>query len=104
MATPEVYVIGGYQTDFARNWTKENKHFSALMRESVLGALNVCKIEPEEIESAHVGNFAAGLYCMQGHLGAFFTEVPAYGSSRSGVCVGQHRDSRRRCRDRSRSL
>ena len=29
----EVYVLGGYQTDFARNWTKENKHFSALMRE-----------------------------------------------------------------------
>ena len=25
---PEVYVLGGYQTDFARNWTKENKHFS----------------------------------------------------------------------------
>ena len=87
MATPEVYVIGGYQTDFARNWTKENKHFSALMRESVLGALNVCKIEPEEIESAHVGNFAAGLYCMQGHLGAFFTEVhPAF----SGLPTGRH--------------
>ena len=25
MATP-IYVLGGYQTDFARNWTKENKH------------------------------------------------------------------------------
>ena len=36
---PEVYVLGGYQTDFARNWTKENKHFSALMREGVRGAL-----------------------------------------------------------------
>ncbi len=36
-AGSEVYVIGGYQTDFARNWTKENKHFSALMRESVRG-------------------------------------------------------------------
>jgi hypothetical protein len=36
-AGSEVYVLGGYQTDFARNWTKENKHFSALMRESVQG-------------------------------------------------------------------
>ena len=83
----EVYVLGGYQTDFARNWTKENKHFSALMRESVQGALEACQIAPEEVQSAHVGNFAAELYCMQGHLGAFFTEVdPAF----SGVPTGRH--------------
>ncbi|MBK7947898.1 MAG: thiolase domain-containing protein [Deltaproteobacteria bacterium] len=83
----EVYVLGGYQTDFARNWTKENKHFSALMRESVRGALEACQIAPEEIQSAHVGNFAAELYCMQGHLGAFFTEVdPAF----SGLPTGRH--------------
>jgi len=87
MATPEVYVLGGYQTDFARNWTKENKHFSALIREGVLGALQRCEIAPEEIETAHVGNFAAELYCMQGHLGAFFTEVhPAF----SGLPTGRH--------------
>jgi acetyl-CoA C-acetyltransferase len=87
MATPEIYMLGGYQTDFARNWTKERKHFSALMRESVLGALSSCHIDPEEIESAHVGNFAAELYCMQGHLGAFFTEVhPAF----SGLPTGRH--------------
>ena len=91
-AQSEVYVLGGYQTDFARNWTKENKHFSALMREGVLGALEVCDIAPEEIESAHVGNFAAELYCMQGHLGAFFTEVhPAF----SGLPTSRHEPSRR---------
>ncbi|MEE9282244.1 MAG: acetyl-CoA acetyltransferase [Myxococcota bacterium] len=86
-ARSEVYVLGGYQTDFARNWTKEQKHFSALMRESVLGALERCDIAPEEIQSAHVGNFAAELYCMQGHLGAFFTEVhPAF----SGLPTSRH--------------
>jgi acetyl-CoA C-acetyltransferase len=86
-AGSEVYVLGGYQTDFARNWTKEAKHFSALMRESVLGALEACSVAPEEVESAHVGNFAAELYCMQGHLGAFFTEVhPAF----SGLPTGRH--------------
>ncbi len=86
-AGSEVYVLGGYQTDFARNWTKENKHFSALMRESVTGALARCDIAPEEIQSAHVGNFAAELYCMQGHLGAFFTEVhPAF----SGLPTARH--------------
>jgi len=87
MANSEVYILGGYQTDFARNWTKESKHFSALMRESVLGALEKCDIAPEEVESAHVGNFAAELYCMQGHLGAFFTEVhPEF----SGLPTSRH--------------
>ncbi len=87
MAVSEVYILGGYQTDFARNWTKESKHFSALMRESVLGGLEATGIAPEEVESAHVGNFAAELYCMQGHLGAFFTEVhPAF----SGLPTGRH--------------
>ena len=87
MANSEVYILGGYQTDFARNWTKESKHFSALMRESVLGALEQCDIAPEEVESAHVSNFAAELYCMQGHLGAFFTEVhPAF----SGLPTSRH--------------
>jgi acetyl-CoA C-acetyltransferase len=86
-ARPDVYVLGGYQTDFARNWTKENKHFSALMREGVLGALERCEIAPEEVQSAHVGNFAAELYCMQGHLGAFFTEVdPKF----SGLPTSRH--------------
>jgi acetyl-CoA C-acetyltransferase len=86
-AIREVYVLGGYMTDFARNWTKENKHFSALMREAVLGALERTGIAPEEIQSAHVGNFAAELYCMQGHLGAFFTEVhPAF----SGLPTSRH--------------
>jgi acetyl-CoA C-acetyltransferase len=85
--TEEIYVLGGYQTDFSRNWSKENKHFSALMRESVKGALDATGIEPEEIESAHVGNFAAGLYCMQGHLGAFFTEVD---EAFSGLPTGRH--------------
>ena len=87
MATHEVYVLGGFQTDFSRNWTKENKHFSALMRESVRGALEECSIAPEEVQSAHVGNFAAELYCMQGHLGAFFNEVdPAF----SGLPTSRH--------------
>ncbi len=86
-AGSEVYILGGYQTDFSRNWTKENKHFSALMRESVRGALEACQIAPEEVERAHVGNFAAELYCMQGHLGAFFTEVdPAF----SGLPTSRH--------------
>src|SRR5229473_1010011 len=70
-----VYILGGAQSDFARNWTKEGKHFVAVMREAVNDALAAAKLEPREIETAHVGNFAAELYAKQGQLGAFFLET-----------------------------
>ncbi len=75
MSKNEVYVLGGYQTDFARNWTKESKSFVAMMREATIGGLEATGLEPKEIETAHVGNFAGGLYCKQGHMGAFFLEA-----------------------------
>ncbi|MGH7865877.1 MAG: acetyl-CoA acetyltransferase [Candidatus Binataceae bacterium] len=88
MAKPEpVYIIGGAQSDFARNWTKEGKHFVAPMREVVLEALAKTDIAPREIETAHVGNFAAELYAKQGHLGAFFVEIdPMF----SGLPTSRH--------------
>src|SRR6202521_5147324 len=82
-----VYVLGGAQTDFARNWSKEGKHFVAMMREATLAALEATKIEPKEVETAHVGNFAAELYAKQGHIGAFFIEVdPQF----SGLPTSRH--------------
>lgn len=69
------YILGGYQTDFARNWTKEGKHIAAMIREAVEGALAETGVEPREVGVGHVGNFAAELYSMQGHLGAFLVEV-----------------------------
>ena len=87
MSQPKVYVLGGYQTDFARNWSKEKKHLVAMYRESIIGAMQEVQINPEEIEVAHVGNFAAELYAMQGHLGAFFLEAdPAF----SGLPTSRH--------------
>ncbi|MCB9507459.1 MAG: thiolase domain-containing protein [Myxococcales bacterium] len=85
--TSPVYVLGGYQTDFARNWSKERKHIVAMMREAVLGALADARVEPEEVQTAHVGNFAAELYAKQGHLGAFFVEIdPAF----RGIPTARH--------------
>ena len=79
MNEQKVYILGGYQTDFARNWARENKHISAMMREAYEGSLVTTKIEPKDIQAALVGNFAAELYCMQGHLGAFFVDFdPAF--------------------------
>ncbi len=75
----KTYILGGYQTDFVRNWSKENKHLMAMYQEAVDGMMKEVKIDPEEIDVAHVGNFAAELYCNQGHLGAFFTHInPAF--------------------------
>ena len=49
------------------------------MSEIVSDALASAKIEPHEVETAHVGNFAAELYSKQGQLGAFFLETdPAF--------------------------
>jgi len=82
-----VYILGGFQTDFARNWTKEGKHISAMIREAVAGALAVTDVAPSDIDVGHVGNFAAELYAMQGHLGAFLVDVdPAL----SGLPTGRH--------------
>jgi acetyl-CoA C-acetyltransferase len=87
MSAKEVYILGGFQTDFSRNWTKENKHFVAMMREAVNGGLESTGIGPEEIEVAHIGNFTAERYCGQGHLGAFFLEVnPVF----RGLPTGRH--------------
>jgi acetyl-CoA C-acetyltransferase len=85
--TKPIYILGGFQTDFARNWTKEGKHIAALMREAVKGGLAATGLEPKDIDVGHVGNFAAELYAMQGHLGAFLVDVdPAF----SGLPTGRH--------------
>lgn len=83
----EVFILGGYQTDFARNWTKEGKSIVAMMREATLGGLEVTQVDPKEIEVAHVGNFAGELYAMQGHLGAFFLD---FHPSFSGIPTSRH--------------
>jgi acetyl-CoA C-acetyltransferase len=87
MTPPPVYILGGYQTDFARNWSKEGKHIAALLREAVEGALEATGIAPREVEVGHVGNFAAELYAMQGHLGAFLVDIdPAF----AGLPTARH--------------
>ncbi len=87
MASQRVYVLGGAQTDFARNWAKEGKHISAMIREAACAGLEATGIEPKEVQVGHVGNFAAELYSMQGHLGAFLVDVdPAF----SGLPTARH--------------
>jgi len=73
--TEPVYVLGGLQTDFARNWAREGLEIADAMRETVLDGLEQVRLAPRDIEVAHVGNFAAELFCNQGHLGGLFAAV-----------------------------
>ncbi len=79
MSAPRSYVLGGFQTDFARNYAREGRGLVDLVVEAVRGALESTRIDASEVEVAHVGNFMAELTCYQGHLGAFFLEAdPAF--------------------------
>jgi acetyl-CoA C-acetyltransferase len=86
MSAP-VYILGGCQTDFARNWQKEGKDIVAMLGEAVSGGLTAAGLEAKEVDVAHIGNFAAELYCKQGQLGGFLAEVdPAF----SGIPTSRH--------------
>ena len=66
-----VYILGGGRTDFKRNLKKEGKTIRDLITESGRKAIDDAKIDPAEIEAAAVGNFNAGQFTKQLHLGAF---------------------------------
>jgi acetyl-CoA C-acetyltransferase len=72
---PKIFVLGGHQTDFARNWTREGLGLVDLLRESLHGALEDARLDPGDVGVAHVGNFVAELFTGQGHLGAFVIEA-----------------------------
>ena len=75
------YILGGYQTDFARNLAKEGVGIYELLEESVCGALEETSVPAQDIEVAHVGNLAAELFCGQAQLGGMVAAVhPAFAS------------------------
>ena len=79
----DVYILGGAQTDFVRNWKKEGKNVIALLKEVTDDALKNTKITKTKIKELNknnkiaifIGNFAAEYYINQGHLGPLLTEV-----------------------------
>lgn len=83
----KVFILGGAQTDFERNWKKEGKNIVAILREVVADGLHDAGLSFDEINNLNkqnrvacfVGNFIAEKYNNQGHLGSFLTEVnPAF--------------------------
>jgi acetyl-CoA acetyltransferase len=71
----EVYILGGGRTDFKRNLKKEGKTIRDLITEAGRKAIADAKIDAPEIEAAAVGNFNAGQFTKQLHLGAFVPEI-----------------------------
>ena len=74
MAAP-IYVLGGAQTDFARNWAREELSIYDMFRETLDSALVSTGISPEQIQVGHVGNFVGDLFTGQGLIGGFFAEA-----------------------------
>ena len=66
----DVWILGGYQSDFARNLTKEGLDFADLTREIVDAALAAAKVNAGDIGVVHVANAFGEMFAEQGHLGA----------------------------------
>jgi len=70
-----IYILGGYQTDFARNWNREQLDIFALFQHCLSEGFAATAIAPEQVEVAHVGNFVSSLFTGQAHLGGFFAQA-----------------------------
>ena len=70
-----VYILGGAQTDFARNWAREGLELYDMFEQALRDGIQAAGIEPAQIEVGHVGNFVADLFAGQGLIGGFFGQV-----------------------------
>ena len=74
MSAP-VFILGGYQTDFAKVWSRQGQDISDMISEATMGALTASRLDVQDIESIHVGNAFAELQRNQAHLGAMVSQV-----------------------------
>ena len=70
-----VFILGGFQTDFAKAWSRHGQDISDMTRETTLGALASCSLAASQIESIHVGNAFGEIQRQQAHLGAMVAQV-----------------------------
>jgi acetyl-CoA C-acetyltransferase len=69
----DVWILGGYQSDFARNLTKEGLDFADLTGEVVDATLAAARVDAADIAATgvvHVANAFGEMFAEQGHLGA----------------------------------
>ena len=70
-----VYILGGWQSDFSVNWARQGLSLTDAFAQAVGEGLAAVDLDPEDLETGHVGNFAAELFTGQGQLGGFFGQV-----------------------------
>ncbi|MBE3076236.1 MAG: thiolase domain-containing protein, partial [Actinobacteria bacterium] len=87
MTQQPVWIIGGYQSDFARNFTKESLEISDLLKETTTGTLTGAGISTAQVEVIHVANAMGEFYVKQGHLGSMVASVVP---ELSGVPASRH--------------
>jgi acetyl-CoA C-acetyltransferase len=63
------WLLGGYQTDFARNWSRAGLDFADLVGEVVTNTLASSGVAPTDVGVIHVGNAFGQLFTGQGQLG-----------------------------------
>lgn len=64
------FILGGFQSDFARHLSREGREIADLVGELVDGALEDAQLAPSAIGVIHVGNAFGQLFNRQGQLGA----------------------------------
>ncbi|UTW53989.1 acetyl-CoA acetyltransferase [Kordiimonas sp. SCSIO 12610] len=82
-----VYILGGDQSDFAMNWNRQGLALYDLLSQTVLNALDKTHLKASDIETIHIGNFAAELFAGQGNMGGFFPHIdPGF----AGIPTSRH--------------
>ena len=73
------YILGGWQSDFSKNWDRQGMGMAEAFAEVVNEGLAATQLDAAEVECGHVGNFVGELFARQGLLGGFFGLVdPAF--------------------------
>ncbi|MDO6711590.1 acetyl-CoA acetyltransferase [Aliiglaciecola sp. 2_MG-2023] len=80
MNEQNIYILGGHQTDFSRNWAREDKGIYDLFESCLQQGLIDSKLDAEDVDVAHVGNFVSDLFTGQAQLNGFFAHAaPEFG-------------------------
>lgn len=65
-----VWILGGYQSDYARNLSREGRDLADLTAEVVRETLDAARAAATDIGVVHVANAFGEMFAAQGHLGA----------------------------------
>ncbi len=81
-----VWILGGAQTDFSKNYSKQQQTIGDVLAGGFGLAVDQCNVDLSDLDSIHIGNFVGELFTGQGHLGGLlqyhFPELDGTPSSR----------------------